>query len=266
MVTLNKHNKIEIFTQDSALFQHAADIFMQTTCEKVVAGKLASVVLSGGNTPKNLFKLLSTNEPYKSKIPWQKIQFFFGDERYVPADNLASNYHTAYEYLFKKLPIPKEHIFRIRTDFSAASEAASAYTTTIRQALNLKESEQPKFDLIYLGLGDNAHTASLMPHTELVTTYSKTTINTTEQQQIVAALWVAELDMYRITLTPPAINNSQQIVFLVTGSDKALAVKNVLQTTYQPTQYPAQLIHSNTKNTYWLLDEAAAQQLAKEST
>ena len=266
MVTLNNHNKIEIFTQDNALFHHAADMFMQTTCEKSAAGKLASVVLSGGNTPKNLFKLLAATEPYKSKIPWQQIQFFFGDERYVPADNIASNYHTAYEYLFKKLPIPKEHIFRIPTNFTTATEAAIAYTTTIRQVLNLKNNKPPKFDLIYLGLGDNAHTASLMPHTDLVSNYSKATISTAEQQQIVAALWVAELDMCRITLTPPAINNSQQIVFLVTGADKALAVKNVLQATYQPNKYPAQLIHGISKNTYWLLDETAAQQLAKEST
>lgn len=260
MVTLVNDN-IYVFTNTYALFHAAADHLLKTTNIKTKTNPLFSVVLSGGNTPKTFFDLLANTEPYKSKIPWSKILFFFGDERYVPECDPSNNYYMANQHLFSKLPIPKDHIFPIPTHFTNPDEAANAYANTLRKVFKLTATQLPSFDLCYLGLGDNAHTASLMPKTALVADYSQKSITTDNQVKLAAALWVKELNMYRITLTPPIINNSQQINFIVNGSNKATAVKQVLENKYQPNEYPAQLIHNNNNTVLWFLDQAAATQL-----
>lgn len=260
MVTI-KHNTLQIFADTTDLFHAAADHLLETVNTKTQSNDFFSLVLSGGNTPKAFFDLLANHEPYKSKVPWSKILFFFGDERYVPESDVASNYHMANQYLFSKLPIPQEHIFPIPTHFTDPDEAANTYADTLRKIFKLSPSETPEFDLFYLGLGDNAHTASLMPATELVTSYSQSPIAADKQLQLVTALWVEALKMYRITLTPPIINNSKEINFIVDGKNKAPAVQQVIEAKYQPEKYPAQLIHAKDGNTVWFLDQAAATQL-----
>ncbi|MDP1575082.1 MAG: 6-phosphogluconolactonase [Coxiellaceae bacterium] len=240
-----KNNILTIFLTENNLFQFAANDFSKRAITAINNKGVFSVALSGGNTPKLFFDALANNEQHKKNIPWEKIKFFFGDERYVAADSIDSNYHTAMLYLFSKVAVNPNNIYRIPTDFEDPKEAAKAYEDTLKK--------NGPIDLIYLGLGDDAHTASLMPFSEVVKNISPDTL--------VESLFVKKLNMSRITLTPAAINHCEAIIFLVTGDNKAAAVKNVLQGVTDPQQYPAQLIHCEKGKTIWYLDQAAAKTL-----
>jgi 6-phosphogluconolactonase len=257
MAVIIDNNEISVFTDATNLFEFAARDFSQRAIQAVNAKGFFSVVLSGGSTPKAFFDTLTRNSDYISNIPWKNIQFFFGDERYVPAEDAQSNYHMTNEHLFSKLPVNPENIYRIPTEFTNPKDAAIAYETTLRKVFHIDENAFPLFDLVYLGLGDNAHTASLMPFTDEV----KECIVNTHSHSLTASTYLTEGKMYRITLTPPAINNGKEIIFLVTGENKAAAVSEVLEGKYDPLQYPAQLIHNIHKKTLWYLDQAAAMNL-----
>lgn len=236
--------KIRVFSHAEELFQTAANDFF-TRAAKIIQHKgYCHVVLSGGNTPKKFYTALVNS---KQSLPWNKIRFFFGDERYVSSDDVQSNYHTAQEYLFSHLPVPPENIFRMPTELSSAAETAKQYEITLKKMFN---SLWPEFDITYLGMGNDGHTASLMPFTDNVKNY----IKHPELVPWVEGLWVETLKMYRMTLTPPAINHSRHIVFLVEGVEKASALKQVLEIRNNPLQYPAILIQHAT----WFVDEAAA--------
>ncbi len=250
---------IKIFPNTHDLFTAAAEDFIQRAIAAVQDKKIFSVVLSGGNTPKEFFDTL-TSHPFSSAIPWQHILFFFADERYVPHQATASNYHMANEYLFSKVPVNPKNIYPIPTHFSDPNEAAKQYEQTIRKVFQLQDAVFPPFDLVYLGLGEDAHTASLMPASEIVRHFSED-ISADQNQQLVAALWVPELDMYRVTLTPSAINHGQAIIFLVNGVNKEMAVWNVLKGPREPMCFPAQLIHCIDGKTTWYLDQVAAKKL-----
>ncbi len=256
MVAMKKNTEIKIFKSSHDLFQFAAKDFEKRAQDAGNDKEIFSVVLSGGNTPKELFDILTR---YKETIPWQKIQFFFSDERYVPANDTKSNYHMAYEHLFSKLSINPKNIYPIPTEFNDPNEAARVYEQTIRDAFHLKNNSTPQFDLVYLGLGDNAHTASLWPFSDVVKRYVENPAD--HSDQLVAALFVSETNAYRITLTPNALNNGKNIIFLVTGVDKATAVWEVLQGPSDPNQFPAQLIHCQSGKTIWYLDQMAASKI-----
>ncbi len=261
-VMLHDQRELRIFTLPVNVFEAAAEDFTQRANAAVSKKGSFTVVLSGGNTPKDFFSCL-TSEHYLNRIPWERIQFFFGDERYVPATDKASNYHMACEYLFSKTPVLSKNIYPISTDIKNPVEAAGSYASLLREVLNVKQDECPIFDLVYLGLGDNAHTASLMPLSDVVIKYAKLmaeNINAYDNE-LVVALWVEALNMYRITLTPTTINNSRCITFLVTGENKAQALSHVLQGPVNPEQYPAQLIRCLNGNTIWYVDNAAAEHL-----
>jgi 6-phosphogluconolactonase len=261
MATMTNSNKVTIFANAIDLCQFAANDFSQRA---IAAGNdingFFSVVLAGGNTPKLFFDTLASIEYYKKNIPWDQIRFFFGDERYVPSDDAESNYFMAYEHLFSKLPINPENIYRIPTEFSDPKEAARKYEQTVRAAFHIKDPHFPLFNLCYLGLGDNGHTASLMPGSTLVMSYLDHSLPD-KNNQLVASLFVPELDRVRITLTPAAINHAKDIIFLVTGANKATAVREVLEGQTDPLHYPAQLIDSVEGKTSWYLDQAAAGKL-----
>lgn len=236
---------IKIFPDLPDLFQTAAKDFAQRAMERIDQKDLFNIAISGGNTPKSFFEILA-----QQKIPWEKIRFFFTDERYVPVDDTENNYHMADQYLFSKISIPRENIFRIPTEFKNPEEAVKEYEMILRKAFCIAETDHqfPGFDIVYLGLGDDGHTASLMPFSKLVF----------KKHQLVASLWVPKLKMYRITLTPSAINHSESIIFLVTGANKASAVSAVLEGKYEPDRYPGQLIDETEGKTIWYLDQTAA--------
>jgi len=248
MDTVINGNNIKLFSSPYDLFQFAADDFKQRVIHCINQRGECSVVLSGGNTPKAFFTVLSDNT-YKHTIPWQHIKFYFSDERYVPIDHVDNNYHMANTFLFSHVPVNPNNIFRIKTEYEHPHDAAIAYEKTLKKA---------SFDFIYLGLGEDAHTASLMPFTDIVNDYS----TNDKPYPLVASFFDAKENRYRTTLTPTALNQGGDIIFLVTGKNKAKAVLNVLQGEFNPLHYPAQLIHSQNGKTIWYLDQEAAHQLS----
>jgi 6-phosphogluconolactonase len=203
-------------------------------------------VLSGGNSPKKLYELLASNA-YARKIEWQKVFFFFGDERYVPVDHPDSNFRMVRNALFEPLAISDKQIFAVNTTLPPA-ESARAYEQSIIQHF---KNRSCRFDLILLGLGDNSHTASLFPHTAVLH----------EKKALIKEVFVEEVKMYRITFTAPLINLAHTVVFLVYGASKAEAVHHVLEDPTNVEEYPAQLIHPQGGALHWFLDEKAAERI-----
>lgn len=250
MVALGRNNVVHVLPNPEALFTAVAEDFKNRSNRAIQEKGEFTVVLSGGDTPKNLFSKLSA---FKKEIPWKHIKFFFGDERYVPSNSSENNYHMAYEYLFSKVPVLMENIYPIPTDFENPKEAAKDYELTLRKAFALKKNEFPRFDLVYLGLGEDGHTASLMPFSEPVMMQ--------KLPSLVDSFWFEGQKIYRITLMPSVFNKALNIVFMVTGKHKSSAVYKVLEGPLEPNEYPAQLISCENHPNIWYLDSDAASQL-----
>jgi 6-phosphogluconolactonase len=206
-----------------------------------------TVCLSGGSTPRKLFSLLASDE-HRSGIDWSKVTFFFGDERNVPADSLESNYRMANDSLLKPLGIRASRIHRWRTELGNPDATALDYEDKLRRHF---AREGRGFDLTLLGLGSDGHTASLFPHSRALQ----------EQEKYAAANWVEKLGGHRLTTTFPAINGSSNVIFMVTGDEKATAVRDVLEGEFQPDELPAQLVVPEKGSLCWLLDRPAAANL-----
>ncbi|MFN7115295.1 MAG: 6-phosphogluconolactonase [Saprospiraceae bacterium] len=235
--------QIQTFPSPEALSIAAAERMINLANQFVQMQGRFTVSLSGGSTPERLFKLFAES-PYRERMPWQNTYFFWGDERHVPLDDPRNNAHQAIQLLFSKINIPAENIIRIQTDLSPA-EAAQHYEQAIQ---DLFGDAPPRFDLMLLGMGDNGHTASLFPNTQVLH----------EETRMVKEEYIAEVQMYRITMTAPLINLAHHIIFLVTGANKAEMLKTVLQGDYEPELYPAQLIQPIDGELLWMVDEAAA--------
>ena len=242
---------LKIFPNLEKLNHFAAEKFIETGGEAIKARGRFTVALSGGSTPKMLYKLLVSDD-FRSQIDWEKVFFFFGDERNVPPDSGESNFRTARENLFRHLSLPAENIFRWQTEkFANAAEIAANYEETIDGFFDKTPQNMKAFDLIFLGMGDDAHTASLFPETKALT----------ETEKSAVANFVEKFDSYRLTLTFPVINNSKNIIFLVSGENKAGALKEVLDGEFQPDKFPSQNVKPENGNLLWLVDEAAAKLL-----
>lgn len=237
---------LKIYNDPDDLIHALAKGISETAKEAIADRGRFNFVLSGGNSPRKLYQLLASE--YQNEIDWDKTFFFFGDERFVPEGDERRNSLMAKESLFQPLSIPASHIFKIDTT-GTAEQAAWKYTDTIGRHFH---DEPVNFDFILLGLGDNAHTASLFPNTDV--------LEATEA--IVKSVFVEEVDMYRITMTAPLINQARHIAFLVFGKDKSDAVYQVLEDkSGSVNQYPARLINSNDKKVEWFLDTEAASRL-----
>ena len=244
----NSTVRVENSPEDVA--RQAAEIFARLAKQAAGGGKPLRVALSGGSTPKLIYQLLSGG-PLREEVSWGNIQFFFGDERWVPPTSVDSNYKLANDGLLQPLDISRDHIFPMPTENVEPQEAAAEYEATIRQAFGLREGELPSFDLIFLGMGDDGHTASLFPHTEALH----------ETQKLVTANWVEKFNTWRITLTAPVLTAAQEVLFMITGAGKAPALRQVLEGGYNPEGYPSQLLRNAEGHVTWLLDKAAASQL-----
>jgi 6-phosphogluconolactonase len=236
------------------LFEAAAQNVIQSVSLKRELGHFYSVALSGGSTPQGLFARLAA-DPYRSQVDWSSIHVFWGDEREVPPDHADSNFRMAKEHLLDRVPIPTDQVFRMEGECQA-QDAADRYEDVLQSAFSLKNKEAvPRFDLILLGMGPDGHTASLFPETSVLM----------ETKRWVAAPWVEKFQTHRITLTPLVINAARRIVFVVSGLDKALAARAVLEGNSQPNQYPAQLVNPVQGEVIWLMDREAASQLQQTS-
>ena len=244
--------EVHILPDAAAVTRRAAEEFLKSAVEAVEQKGFFCVSLSGGSTPKALYALLCDDPSLRSRMPWDKIHFFFGDERHVPPDSPESNFRMANEALFSKGLVKPEQITRINGEYPDAEKAALEYEQALRAYFKLKDGEYPHFDLVLLGMGDEGHTLSLFPGTRALQA----------THRIAVRNWIGKLFTERITLTAPAANQANRVIFLVTRADKAPALKAVLEGPYEPEQLPAQLIQPANGKLLWLVDQAAGSMLA----
>jgi 6-phosphogluconolactonase len=242
---------VRVATTARSLFEEAAQEFVRAARQAIGAKGRFDLVLSGGSTPKGLYALLISDPVFRESVAWDKVRFFWGDERHVPPDDSESNYGMARDALLRHLPILEEQVFRMHAENPDAAAAASQYQEVLSQAFDLLPGNIPRFDLILLGMGPDGHTASLFPGTKALR----------ERHRLVTSNWVGKLFADRITLTSPVLNAAERVIFLVQGVDKAAALKAVIEGPREPMQLPAQLIHPRSGTLLWLADPSAASML-----
>lgn len=241
---------IEIYKETEELLNALAKVICKISEKAIAARGQFNFVLSGGGSPRKLYELLTTKK-FKNKIDWSKTYFFFGDERFVPENDLQRNSLMARQTLFVPLKIEESHIFNVDTT-GAPEEAAQRYAERITTHFKKKPIV---FDFILLGLGTNVHTASLFPYTSVLE----------ETEATIKSVFVKEIGMHRITMTAPLINQAREIAFLVFGKEKIKAVHNVLcETQGTIKQYPARLIAPKNGKLYWFLGKDAFNNTAPE--
>ncbi len=240
-----------VFAGPDELARAAAALFAERVAQVVGKRGRARIAISGGSTPKATFALLA-QEPYAASIAWDRIELFFVDERTVGPDDPDSNYRMTREQLLSKVPLKPEHVHRMEGELDP-EEAAAKYESLIRREFRLEGAEVPRFDIVWLGMGDDGHTASLFPHTEGVH----------ERGRIVYANHVPQKNTWRITLTAPVINEALEVVFLIAGDDKAAPLERVLYGEYDVNETPSQLIQPKNGSLLFLLDEKAAAKLPR---
>ena len=241
--------EVRVFEDTTSLNEAAAELVLSVAQEAVAEHGRFLIALSGGSGPVGMFQLLA-QPPYANQMPWAQTHVFWGDERLVPPDDPGSNYGQAAQLLLDHVPIPAEHVHRMKGEL-VGETAVSDYTTQLKK---LAEPGRvwPRLDLAIMGLGGDGHTASLFPGP----------IPAAETVNPVMAV-TADYDgrpAQRITLTPLVFNDAWQILFLAMGEKKAAAVKAVLHGSYRPQQWPAQRIKPSDGRVLWFLDTAAAQQ------
>jgi len=224
-----------------------ADAIVAAAAEAIAARGRFLLVLSGGSTPRALYELLAT-PAYAGRVDWHRTHVFWGDERCVPPDDRSSNYRMAREALLDRVPISPETIHRMRGE-DPPQAAAAAYEADLRKIFG---APVPRFDVVLLGMGDNGHTASLFPHLTAVR----------ETSRWVVAEYVGEVSMWRLTLTPPALNAAARVLFVVVGGDKAPMLSRVLEGPRDIDLLPAQVIAPADGVLTWVVDTAAAAKLA----
>lgn len=253
---------IQICEDAAAVGMAAAAIFVRQAQEAVAARGVFSVALAGGSTPKHCYELLA-QAPRRQHISWPDVQVFWGDERCVGDDDPRNNARMARQSLLNRVPIVTSHIHPIRCNGDAAAEAAR-YDKLLRHALLVPAVPgsaaeiAPTLDLVLLGLGQNGHTASLLPASAVLQ----------ERQR-----WAAEVtevagtspEVPRITMTLPILNGARMVVFMAFGEDKAEVVRAVLQGPQDGKRLPAQLIRPVSGVLIWLLDRQAASLLDKQT-
>lgn len=227
-----------------AVMASAARRICDLLSEAVAARGVASLALAGGRTPRALYELLSAS-PDDWPVPWKQVRLFLGDERWVPADHGDSNQRMVRESLLANLPdAPDFH--PMPTDGSKPAEDAVRYRKCLAREVPESHGGLPRFDLILLGMGDDGHTASLFPETPAL-----------DATETVAAVHVPKFDSWRLSLTLPVLNAARNVLFLVTGADKAPVLARVLGDGPRQ-ELPASLVNPPQGNVEWQVDHQAA--------
>lgn len=238
---------IRIFKDTEALSRSAADLFVEQALRSIRERGQFLVALNGGSTPARLFQLLSSES--HDKVDWSKTHIFWGDERLVSADDPESSYGQAWTLFLRHVPIPESNVHRIGGELKP-TDSAKAYAGTLKKfAAPLLEF--PRFDLVFLGMGEDGHTASLFPGSPLEVAAPVTPVTAQYQNR----------PAQRVTLTPMVFNQARLIAFMATGEKKARTLAEVLSGRYQPDLYPAQRIEPRDGKIIWLMDEDAASKL-----
>lgn len=247
---------IRIVESTDALSRAAAERFVACAKQAIDARGRFSVALSGGSTPRDFYALLANPDaPYRGQLAWDKIHFFWGDERQVPPDHAESNYRMANEAMLSKVPVPPANVHRIQAEMPDPAAAAQAYEDELRRFFQPPAGEWPVLDLALMGLGPDGHTASLFPQTAALH----------EKQRWVVDNWVQKLHKHRFTMTVPVLCHARNVLFLVAGGEKATALRDVFHGPYHPDQWPAQVFRHCSGHAEWLVDQLAARQLPKRA-
>jgi 6-phosphogluconolactonase len=242
---------IEVLTDAAAVAERGARLFVRAARDAVKARGAFTVALSGGSTPRHLYEMLA-REPLRSRVPWEQVHVYWGDERCVPPDSDESNYRMAAEAFVAHVPLLPENVHRMRGE-GDPSQAAVDYELMLRELARRSgatPSGAPVFDLVLLGVGTNGHTASLFPHSAALR----------DPERLVMAVHVPGVG-WRLTLSAQVINGARRVVFVATGEEKAAVLARILQGPTRGDELPAQLIAPRPGRLTWLLDEAAASRL-----
>ena len=240
--------KIQIHKNLQELSIAAAELFTASAEQSVASRGRFLAALSGGGTPKPLHEMLAS-DPYQDKVEWKKTHIFWGDERCVPNNDPGNNYFQARQALLDRVPLPVENIHRVISELEP-EEAALDYASQLKDFAEAPHA-WPRLDLVILGMGDDGHTASLFPGSQ-VEIASPTVAVTANYQDRPAR---------RVSLTPLVINAARRVIFLVSGQSKAETLARILNGEYQPELLPAQRIRPTDGEVIWLVDEAAAGKL-----
>ena len=236
---------IQVFENLDSLSQAAAELFIETATTATLHQGRFLVALSGGNTPRELYINLART-PYREQIDWSRVHVFWGDERCVPIDDPENNYRQAHDALLGRVPIPARNIHRVQSELEP-DEAAKDYASVLA-VFAASPLDWPRFDLVLLGMGEDGHTASLFPGSEV--NVASPTLAVTAQYQGRPA--------NRVTLTQVVFNSAHRILFLVSGEGKSETLANVLYGGYQPEKFPAQRIRPTDGDLIWMVDKQAA--------
>lgn len=243
---------IHIYSDASAVERAAAHMFVEHARDAVEARGVFTVALAGGSTPRRLYALLADEgDSFRQQVAWDRIQFFWGDERHVPPDHADSNYRMADEAMLSRVPVPPENIHRMKGENPDAQQAADEYVEELRECFGGGGVKLPRLDFVLLGMGPDGHTASLFPGSAALH----------EQEKWVVANWVEKFRTDRITMTAPLLNNAACVVFLVQGEEKAEPLQEVLYGARNAELYPSQLIQPLQGECHWLVDRPAAKLL-----
>lgn len=229
----------EPYPDVASLQQAIADAFCQLAEESIASHGVFRVSLSGGSTPRRVYEMLSQRD-----LDWKRIHLFWGDERNVPHDHPDSNFRMVREALIDHVAIPVENVHPVPVAVDAPAAAAAEYERTLREQFQLGQTEFPHWDLVLLGMGDDAHTASLFPETDALQI----------QDRLFVENFVPKFDAYRYTMTYPTIAAGKNIWFMIAGASKHDALRHVLAGTDNPRVYPSQRITP----TRWFVDSDAS--------
>ena len=242
--------EIRVFKDLKELSHEAAGLFIEGAAKAITERGQFLTALNGGSTPTRLFQLLGTE--YREKVEWNKVHVFWGDERCVPPDDPGSNYRQAQSMFLSHVPIPELNVHRVKGELEPA-EASKDYALVLKEFAT-PPFEFPRFDLVYLGMGEDGHTASLFPGSQVDT--SAPTLPVTAQYQ--------DRPANRVTLTQLVFNQAHTVAFMATGEKKAVTLAEVLSNRYNPELYPAQRIEPKDGKLIWLVDDDAAARLPRE--
>jgi 6-phosphogluconolactonase len=236
---------VQVLASPEAVAAAAADRFVTSAAEAIEGRGVFRVALCGGSTPRLVYPLLVV-PPRVDVVDWRRVEFFWGDERCVPPDHPDSNFGLAYQALLSHLPaVRPEAVHRMVAEGPDYAAGALAYEAELRLAFGTHGDEAPVFDLIWLGMGDDGHTASLFPDSR--------GLEVTDRW--VWANWSPTIDAWRMTLTLPVLNAAREVLFVVTGAGKAEALRRVLD---GDQELPAARVVA--PHTDWIVDADAAGQ------
>ncbi len=246
----NYEPNVQVVSDLESLAQQSLEFFISNAQQAIKTKGVFYVAVSGGYTPRRFFELLG-EAPQVKTLAWDKIQLFWVDERYVSPDSQWSNYKLAADTFLTKIPVPKENVHRIPTEYEDFKLAARHYEETIREVFSLKENQIPEFDLIVLGMGTEGHTGSLFPDS-----YAPF-----DTEDLACVVYVLDQKLNRITLTYPVLRAACHLVVLVSGEEKADILKEVLTSEPDEVRYPIHVLWPILDKVTWLVDKKAAKSL-----